>query len=31
MQEVLEVTGGKVRLWSATLYGSLKKLIESGS
>ena len=28
MQEVLERTGGKVRLWPATLYGSLKKLIE---
>lgn len=30
MQEVLEHTGGKVRLWPATLYGSLKKLIEEG-
>ena len=30
MQEVLERTGGKVRLWPATLYGSLKRLIESG-
>jgi DNA-binding PadR family transcriptional regulator len=30
MQEVLERTGGKVRLWPATLYGSLKKLIEEG-
>src|SRR5271156_994799 len=28
MQEVLERTGGQVRLWPATLYGSLKKLIE---
>jgi DNA-binding PadR family transcriptional regulator len=28
MQEVLERTGGKVRLWPATLYGSLKRLIE---
>src|SRR5271156_4677015 len=28
MQEVLARTGGKVRLWPATLYGSLKKLIE---
>ncbi len=28
MQEVLERTDGKVRLWPATLYGSLKKLIE---
>lgn len=30
MQEVLERTDGKVRLWPATLYGSLKKLIEAG-
>lgn len=30
MQDVLERTGGKVRLWPATLYGSLKRLIESG-
>ena len=30
MQEVLERTDGKVRLWPATLYGSLKKLIEEG-
>ena len=30
MQEVLERSGGKVRLWPATLYGSLKKLIENG-
>jgi DNA-binding PadR family transcriptional regulator len=29
MQEVLERTGGKVRLWPATLYGSLKRLIET--
>jgi DNA-binding PadR family transcriptional regulator len=28
MQAVLERTDGKVRLWPATLYGSLKKLIE---
>jgi DNA-binding PadR family transcriptional regulator len=28
MQAVSERTGGKVRLWPATLYGSLKKLIE---
>jgi DNA-binding PadR family transcriptional regulator len=28
MQEVLERTGGKVRLWPATLYGSLKRLME---
>jgi len=30
MQEVLERTGGKVRLWPATLYGTLKRLIEEG-
>jgi DNA-binding PadR family transcriptional regulator len=30
MQEVLERTGGKVRLWPATLYGSIKRLIEEG-
>ncbi len=30
MQEVLERSGGKVRLWPATLYGSLKRLIEQG-
>ncbi len=29
MQEVLERTGGKVRLWPATLYGALKRLIEA--
>ena len=29
MQEVLERTGGKVRLWPATLYGSIKRLIEA--
>jgi DNA-binding PadR family transcriptional regulator len=29
MQEVLERTGGKVHLWPATLYGSLKRLIEA--
>jgi DNA-binding PadR family transcriptional regulator len=28
MQEVLMRTSGKVRLWPATLYGSLKRLIE---
>jgi len=28
MQEVLLRTGGTVRLWPATLYGSLKRLIE---
>lgn len=30
MQEVLQRTQGKVRLWPATLYGSLKRLIEAG-
>ena len=30
MQEVLERSGGKVRLWPATLYGSLKRLIQHG-
>lgn len=30
MQEVLERTGGKVRLWPATLYGSIKRLMEAG-
>jgi DNA-binding PadR family transcriptional regulator len=30
MQDVLNRTGGKVRLWPATLYGTLKRLIESG-
>ena len=29
MQEVLDRTTGKVRLWPATLYGSLKRLIEA--
>ena len=29
MQEVLERTHGKVRLWPATLYGSIKRLIEA--
>jgi DNA-binding PadR family transcriptional regulator len=29
MQEVLNRTGGKVRLWPATLYGSIKRLIEA--
>jgi DNA-binding PadR family transcriptional regulator len=28
MQEVLERTGGKVRLWPATLYGTLKRLMD---
>src|SRR5262250_2116332 len=30
MQEVAERTGGKVRLWPATLYGSVKRLMEAG-
>ena len=30
MQEVLDRTGGGVRLWPATLYGTLKRLIEEG-
>jgi DNA-binding PadR family transcriptional regulator len=30
MQEVLERTGGRLRLWPATLYGSLKRLIKEG-
>lgn len=30
MQEVLERTAGGVRLWPATLYGALRKLIEEG-
>src|SRR5215472_5501054 len=30
MQEVLDRTSGKVRLWPATLYGSIKRLIEAG-
>lgn len=29
MQEVLNRTTGKVRLWPATLYGTLKRLIEA--
>ena len=29
-QDVLERSGGKVRLWPATLYGSLKRLIDKG-
>jgi DNA-binding PadR family transcriptional regulator len=29
MQDVLERTHGKVRLWPATLYGSIKRLIEA--
>ena len=30
MQQVLERTDHKVRLWPATLYGTLKRLIEAG-
>ena len=30
MQEVLERTDGKVRLWPATLYGTIKRLIDEG-
>ncbi len=30
MQEVLARTGGKTHLWPATLYGSLKRLIDEG-
>jgi DNA-binding PadR family transcriptional regulator len=30
MQEVLERTGGKVRLWPATLYGALRRLADEG-
>lgn len=30
MQEVLERTAGKVRLWPATLYGTLARLIDAG-
>jgi DNA-binding PadR family transcriptional regulator len=29
MQEVMQRTTGKVRLWPATLYGSIKRLIEA--
>jgi DNA-binding PadR family transcriptional regulator len=29
MQEVLDRTTGKVHLWPATLYGSIKRLIEA--
>ena len=28
MQEVLHRTDGKVRLWPATLYGTLKRLLD---
>ena len=30
MQDVLQRTDGKVRLWPATLYGSIKRLIQAG-
>ena len=30
MKEVLEQTDGQMRLWPATLYGSLKKMVEAG-
>src|SRR5262245_53162045 len=30
MQDVLERSGGTIRLWPATLYGSLKRLIKEG-
>jgi DNA-binding PadR family transcriptional regulator len=30
MQDALKRSGGKVRLWPATLYGSLKRLINEG-
>ena len=30
MQEVLERTGGKVRLWPATLYGTIQRLVDEG-
>ena len=30
MQEVLDRTNGAVRIWPATLYGSLKRLIADG-
>lgn len=30
MQDVLNRSTGKVRLWPATLYGSIKRLIEAG-
>jgi DNA-binding PadR family transcriptional regulator len=29
MQDVLDRTGGKVRLWPATLYGTLKRLMDA--
>jgi DNA-binding PadR family transcriptional regulator len=30
MQEVLERTSGQVRLWPATLYGTLRRLMDEG-
>jgi DNA-binding PadR family transcriptional regulator len=30
MQEVLERTNGKIRLWPATLYGALERLLDAG-
>lgn len=30
MQEVLERTGGAVRIWPATLYGALQRMIADG-
>ena len=30
MQDVRERSDGKIRLWPATLYGSLKRLIQAG-
>ena len=30
MNDVLERTNGQIRLWPATLYGTLKRLIEEG-
>jgi DNA-binding PadR family transcriptional regulator len=30
MQEVLDRTAGKIRLWPATLYGTLARLIDAG-
>lgn len=30
MQEVLERTNGKIRLWPATLYGTLERLLDAG-
>ena len=30
MRDVLELTGGELRLWPATLYGSLEELAERG-